>query len=640
MREIKNRRLIWSEAMPSAPVNQSRRTHGIAKGLRVAIVPWSIALGTLAPVNALAGCSYTGFCGTIAFLGWTADRTQAIFLSKTVQAGDYVVQPTVGITTNIDSWTTTGPTERISVSPRAAPYGGTHILYSMNGGQAFVDSAYQGGSSQVFPNNYRSPDSIPHSTVTHVVVNTLPAATGVTFNEVLPPVIQTPREEIVAIQQVQIPKPLLPPVLSAEFSPATSHSPSSAGGVVRIQAEPAVPRIDRSPAQEAIRVPTAQQVEFQSVTPVPVQVPPQPAFQSQQDVVLATPSPHLSARASSDVFVEKQTNPGAIQATATTSETLAPAGNGVKIPSQAELTTNTPDKPLANVTNAPDQQGDRASEQENGMLPCLRNPTDRRCVTYRQVNSPAFATWIDTRAQRISDIRGGLNQYSTRAITSIGVDRLERSRVAFGVGLGRENEKGSMLNRFVHFETTEYSLNPHLSYRISPTWVAIAGAGYKKEKTTATILSLKGSYVADHYSALLGSVGHFNMAGQWLSPSFFYNRNRIQSREGAIQGVVAGTNVDLVTSATRQDTEALSAGLEWGTTMPLTAGLRWTFQAKAITHYDLSPAQTKPWSGDIRIGARAYFDRMTTLELGVSKLGVGRTGLDIQEVRVALVHGF
>lgn len=103
---------------------------------------------------------------------------------------------------------------------------------------------------------------------------------------------------------------------------------------------------------------------------------------------------------------------------------------------------------------------------------------------------------------------------------------------------------------------------------------------------------------------------------------------------------MAGTNVNFVTPVTLKSTEAVSAGVEWGMALPAKGGVRLTIQAKAIAHYDLAPSQAKPWSGDIRGGVRTFFDKMTTLEFGVSKLGLGRSGFDMKEFRVALIHGF
>lgn len=102
-------------------------------------------------------CGYTGFCGAVNFLGLTADGTHAIFMSQTVQPGTYYLQTTEGITLDVDRWTTTGPSQHISISPRPAYWGGTHILFSSPGGAAYVDGAYQGGG-QTFPNNYQPPN--------------------------------------------------------------------------------------------------------------------------------------------------------------------------------------------------------------------------------------------------------------------------------------------------------------------------------------------------------------------------------------------------------------------------------------------------------------------------------------------------
>jgi hypothetical protein len=510
----------------------------------------------------------------------------------------------------------------------------------MNGGQAFVDSAYQGGSTQVFPNNYRSPDSIPHSTVTHVVVNTLPAATGFTFNATLAPVVQTPKEEIVAIQEIQPPQPSLPPLFSPVITPGAIAVPPVAADAVMIKPEPLMPLIELSPAQEAIRAPSPQQIELQAVTPLPILAPPLPALQTSSATVVGTPSPHVSVTAPTNIFTEKQVNPGAIQAPVASSETLLPSQNGIGVTTQPTIATTSSSTSSPDVIALSSQQGGIVRDAQSPLLLCDRNPKDIRCPKNAQADRPAFAMWIDSRVQTVDDTRGGINQHSRRRITTVGIDRLERDRLGFGISIGHQSESGTILNRFVQFDTTEYSLNPHISYRINPNWAAIGGVGYTQENISAAVLSLKGANVADHYSALVGGVGHYNLAGQWLSPSFFYNRSRIRSKEGSIQGVVAGTNVDLVTPVTLKSTEAVSAGVEWGMALPAKGGLRLTIQAKAIAHYDLAPSQAKPWSGDIRGGVRTYVDKMTTLEFGVSKLGLGRSGFDMKEFRVALIHGF
>ncbi len=214
-----------------------------------------------------AGCSYTGLCGTITFLGQTADRTQAIFLVQTTKPGTYSVQATEGGASGpVDTWRADAPGSHVVVSPFPASYGGTHILNSqVIGPGEFVDSAYQNPGGRVFPVGYVSPDSRPVSTVVHVTANT--GIQAQTVNQAQPPVVAQAQEQTVAVQQA-VPTLVIPPPKPVQVPPImveTSHAP-----VATPSGQPGPTGVTRP--QGPVVAPTAQQTLVQ--TPVVVSAQP------------------------------------------------------------------------------------------------------------------------------------------------------------------------------------------------------------------------------------------------------------------------------------------------------------------------------------------------------------------------------
>ena len=606
----------------------------------------SFALLVAAHGVAQAGCSYTGFCGTIAFLGQTADRTQAVFLSQTIQAGSYIVQPTEGLTINVDAWTTTGPAQRISVSPRAATWGGTHILYSVNGGQAFVDSATQNPNGQIFPNNYRSPDSIPAATVTHVVVDSTSVVTETTHNPALPAIATTPSEHVVEVQEIKppprVPKPPLPAVIAGPGK-TVYYSPAH----TTVVGQPTL-TVDKQNNPGMVVAPPGQQTIVQATTPPPIAVPPLPTVTVEPAKPVLVPQAHVTVVGQPTLTVDKQNNAGVV---------VAPPGQQTILQATTPMPIAVP--PLPTVTVEPAKpvlvpqahvtvvgQPTLTVDKQNNPGMVVAPPGQQTIVQATtlppmpMVNQASYALWFDTRQQTVDDLRYGINQHSRRQISTLGFERLERDRLGWGIALGHELEKGHILSDFIRFESRFTSLNPYLSYRFDPNWVAILGAGYKREETVAQLSTLKGAYVADHYSVLVGAQGRIDLGKHWFAPSVFYTQGQIHSKEGNIQGVIAGTAVDVLTEASRQNSKALSSALEWGQRFMPANGPRFSVQAKAAVHYDLMPNADKAWSGDVRAGARVHLEKMTTLELGFARLGLGQTGLTMDEWRLALIHGF
>ncbi|MFY7907043.1 MAG: hypothetical protein ACOVO0_12960, partial [Burkholderiaceae bacterium] len=279
----------------------------------------ALSVGAVMPLgSAYAGCSYTGLCGTITYLGQTADRSSAVFLVQTTTPGTYSVQATEGRTAGpIDTWRADGPGSHVVISPFPAQYGGTHILNSqVIGPGEFVDSAYQRPDGRVFPVGYGVPESRPATTVVHAAASNPVVAQSV--NQAQPPVAVQPQEQTIAVQNVPpplvMPDPVrVPPTHTVPDSPAVVHP------------VPTQVTIDRQNHAGAVIAPPAQHTQVVAVHP---QTPPNPILPLPgsgnavpQSVPHGMPTAVHSSTAHTPVvvtaqpsvpMVDRQNNPGAV----------------------------------------------------------------------------------------------------------------------------------------------------------------------------------------------------------------------------------------------------------------------------------------------------------------------------------------
>lgn len=213
-----------------------------------------LGMGLLLPTAVLASCGAYGVCGTIVFLGKTADRSKAVFLSTTTTRGQYDVTPTSG-TFPVDTWVTSGPDTRITLSDQVATWGGTHALnyYPAEGGpigsRVYIAGATQNPNGTVYPNDYRPPGrSTPVVAPQPLRLQVLPASTVIEQQVNQGPVTAQAVIETVAVQGPgpQVGEPVRGPTV-----PDTTGAAVREAGPVALVPEAHLSRTD-PPAQQVL----------------------------------------------------------------------------------------------------------------------------------------------------------------------------------------------------------------------------------------------------------------------------------------------------------------------------------------------------------------------------------------------------
>lgn len=263
----------------------------------------------VACLPALASCGANGVCGTIVFLGKTADRSKAVFLSTTTTRGQYDVAPTSGVFP-VDTWVTTGPDTRISLSDQVATWGGTHALnhYPAEGApistRVFIASATQNPNGTVYPNDYRPPGrgtplsgggmvSVPQPVRLHVVEG--PAV--VERQTPQGPVAAQMLIETVAVQEPKVVEPVRGPLVPGPTDTSlrgTATGPAVASVTTPLEAIQVPPVVSVQQTQEppgiSVRTTGAGPVVAPAAHQLVVIQAPQEPRQVQVPIVLDPPS--------------------------------------------------------------------------------------------------------------------------------------------------------------------------------------------------------------------------------------------------------------------------------------------------------------------------------------------------------------
>jgi len=261
--------------------------------------------------------------------------------------------------------------------------------------------------------------------------------------------------------------------------------------------------------------------------------------------------------------------------------------------------------------------------------------------------------WVDMRYIGSEDRRNGLDLDNRSGGVTLGVDRRFGNDFVAGINLslGRSDTDG--FGGTLTSETRGFVAGPYVAYRLSNRWSADAAIAWGRDQTDSRLDVLQGSYQSDRTTFTANLNGQYEFDRTLVRPrlSVYYAR---QSSDGyALSGNVAGESVALAMPETGSNYGVAEASSEVTRAFTLAGGgvvapfarlaVRYEFARPSdgeVLAGDLSMAQTGPWGGSLRVGARALATRATLIEAEAGYLSLGQSGLDIWEVRLYLSHAF
>jgi outer membrane autotransporter protein len=559
-------------------------------------------------------------------LGTSSDESRSVWLSSTT-AGNFRLDSAQGNET-VDSWSKTKRGLRLSFSPNVSNgNGGTHKLY--NSDDCLLDTQNQKGGIVFPPNITRPPSFRPANPVTP----TIPALPNLPAG-VLPPIGALPPGTLTPTMPTMphLPGGVVPPIGKlppGTLTPTMPSKPELPGGVV-----PPIGTLP--PGTLTPTVPSKPDLPGGVVPPIgtlppgtlPPTVPTQPELPGGVVPPIGTLPP----------------------------ETLAPATGLGK--TQGEL--NGVVVAAAGIPNQPcrGQRPEDASqvgqlsdcytpspELQSGQLPMTAG---RELVEKSQWN-----VWVDGSATRSRDTRDGMDTRGNSSSFSMGVDRVVNDDLVAGLQMSVSQAKSSSFDDAMQNDSTSYSVGPYVSYSLADNWLLYGSLGFGKQSVDKQLLNFSGTSDSIQYSLSLQTEGQYAFGSAFIRPkaqlSYTHNEGDAYQLKGVILNRPLTVNMrnQSFNYGVVQTSVELNQTFDLGSNrmvMPFVeAGVYYEYARPGSGQHltsDLSYADSSPWGGVVRAGARSLIGKSTMASFDVANQTVGVNDVNIWEVRLLISHSF
>ncbi|MEE4012339.1 autotransporter domain-containing protein [Roseibium sp. FZY0029] len=593
------------------------RKHTKRVWLKVAF-PALLLLSSLPAPAVAANCKNDG---GLLFLGTNKSDSRSIWISGTV-AGDYRLDAAQGNQT-VDTWSRASKGLHLSTSPVVSSgNGGTHKLYSVDGGSdCLIDTQNQKRDFQL-PNNIKPP-----SLITPPIGRLFP-----NFGRPVPPIATLPPSGVMP----GLPGPVSPP----------------AGGVT--------PPIGTLPSP--------------GVTP-PIGTRPPGGFSPGRPGTIAPP---IAVVPPSGVL------PGTPGGVIPPIGTLPPSGGGTGAPGTVTPPIGTlppgnrnPAQPSVPAGVVPVRRADgqvisycidpRSIEEAQGPSEqafCTREQlwaagrlqaqNEVPITPGRELIEPTlWNAWSTVTGVYSDDRRFGRDFQTLSGTAALGADRKLTENITGGISVTFETIDTNGFNSNLKIDTQGFEIGPYVAVRLSQHWAVDGSLSYGFSTSQSDISVLSGDYTTHELGATFSVHGQYALSDIQVRPKATMTFNRVFSDGYDLNGTILNRAVSVPISGNAASLGTIELSTEISRQFTLQDGLliQPYVEAGAVYEYlrpndgkilddELNFVTASAWSFTLRGGATALLAENVTLDAKGGYLSLGQNGLDVWEAQLRVAIGF
>jgi len=261
--------------------------------------------------------------------------------------------------------------------------------------------------------------------------------------------------------------------------------------------------------------------------------------------------------------------------------------------------------------------------------------------------------WVDGSATRLRDTRDGMDTRGHTVSLSMGLDRVLNDDLVAGLQLFFTRGSSNSFGDTMQTDATSYSIGPYISYSLSQNWLLYGAIGFGKQTVDTQIVSLRGTSDANQYSLNLQTEGQYALGSAVVRPKVQLSHTYNEGDTYQLKGVILNTPLTLnmrnqsFNYGVVQSSAELNRTFDLGNNqlvMPFfEAGVYYEYARPSSGQHltsELTYANSRPWGGILRAGARSLLGKATMASFDVANQTVGVNDLNIWEMRLLISHSF
>lgn len=261
--------------------------------------------------------------------------------------------------------------------------------------------------------------------------------------------------------------------------------------------------------------------------------------------------------------------------------------------------------------------------------------------------------WADGSATRLRDTRDGMDTRGHTVSLSMGLDRVLNDDLVAGLQLFFTQGSSNSFGDTMQTDATSYSIGPYISYSLSQNWLLYGAIGFGIQTVDTQIVSLRGTSDANQYSLNLQTEGQYALGSAVVRPKVQLSHTYNEGDTYQLKGVILNTPLTLnmrnqsFNYGVVQSSAELNRTFDLGNNqlvMPFfEAGVYYEYARPSSGQHltsELTYANSRPWGGILRAGARSLLGKATMASFDVANQTVGVNDLNIWEMRLLISHSF
>jgi outer membrane autotransporter protein len=261
--------------------------------------------------------------------------------------------------------------------------------------------------------------------------------------------------------------------------------------------------------------------------------------------------------------------------------------------------------------------------------------------------------WVDGSATRIRDTRDGMDTRGNTSSFSMGIDRVVNDDLVAGLQMSVSKAKSSSFDDAMQSDSTSYSVGPYLSYSLTDNWLLYGSLGFGKQSVDKQLLVFSGTSDSVQYSLSLQTEGQYAFGAAVVRPKVQLSYMHNEGDAYQLKGVILNTPLTLNMRNQSFNYGVVQTSVELNQTFDLgnnrmvmpfiEAGVYYEYERPGSGQHltsNLTYANSSPWGGVIRAGARSLVGASTMASFDVANQTVGVNDVNIWEVRLLISHSF
>jgi outer membrane autotransporter protein len=222
-----------------------------------------------------------------------------------------------------------------------------------------------------------------------------------------------------------------------------------------------------------------------------------------------------------------------------------------------------------------------------------------------------------------------------------------------GLQMSVSRGKSSSFEGAMQSDSTSYSVGPYMSYSLAHNWLVYGALGVGKQSVDTQLLSLAGTSDATQYSLNMQVEGQYAFGDTFLRPKAQLSHAYNEGDTYQLKGVILNTPLTLNMRNQSFNYGVVQTSVEVNQTFDLgknrmimpfvEAGVYYEYARPGSGQHltsNLTYANSSPWGGVIRAGARSLVGASTMASFDVANQTVGVNDVNIWEVRLLISHSF